>query len=67
MPELSWLNDNDRHRAQGFVSLETINKQHGYLQVKLDVSDKNGVLSDGIFICKRIILICSHGLAAGYG
>ncbi|WP_272517063.1 AsmA2 domain-containing protein YhdP [Providencia sp. PROV194] len=49
LPELSWLNDNDRHRAQGFVSLETINKQHGYLQVKLDVSDKNGVLSDGIF------------------
>ncbi|MCB6145355.1 hypothetical protein LHK12_10365 [Providencia rettgeri] len=49
LPELSWLNDNERHRAQGFVSLETINKQHGYLQVKLDVSDKNGVLSDGIF------------------
>lgn len=49
LPELSWLNENERHRAQGFVSLETINKQHGYLQVKLDVSDKNGVLSDGIF------------------
>ncbi|WP_369308690.1 AsmA2 domain-containing protein YhdP [Providencia rettgeri] len=49
LPELSWLNENDRHRAQGFVSLETINKQHGYLQVKLDVSDKKGVLSDGIF------------------
>ncbi|WP_275075777.1 AsmA2 domain-containing protein YhdP [Providencia rettgeri] len=49
LPELSWLNENERHRAQGFVSLETINKQHGYLQVKLDVSDKNGALSDGIF------------------
>lgn len=48
LPELSWLNENERHRAQGFVSLETINKQHGYLQVKLDVSDKNGVLSDGL-------------------
>ncbi|MGG4606630.1 AsmA2 domain-containing protein YhdP [Providencia sp. Me31A] len=49
LPELSWLNENERHRAQGYVSLETINKQHGYLQVKLDVSDKNGILSDGLF------------------
>ncbi|HBO23065.1 MAG TPA: DUF3971 domain-containing protein [Providencia sp.] len=49
LPELSWLNQNERHRAQGFVSLETLNKQRSYLQIKLDVSDKNGTLSDGIF------------------
>lgn len=49
LPELSWLNQDTRHRAQGFVSLETLNKQNSYLQVKLDVSDKNGVLSDGMF------------------
>ncbi|EKT59957.1 AsmA2 domain-containing protein YhdP [Providencia sneebia] len=48
LPELSWLNEQKRHRAQGFVSLETINKQHGFLQVKLDIQDKNGILSDGI-------------------
>ncbi|MDX4946267.1 AsmA2 domain-containing protein YhdP [Providencia manganoxydans] len=47
LPELTWLNEQERHRAQGFVSLETINKQHGYLQVKIDVQDKNGILSDG--------------------
>lgn len=47
LPELSWLNEQGRHRAQGFVSLETINKQHGFLQVKIDVNDKNGILSDG--------------------
>ncbi|MTB38929.1 MULTISPECIES: AsmA2 domain-containing protein YhdP [unclassified Providencia] len=47
LPELTWLNEQERHRAQGFVSLETINKQHGFLQVKLDVKDKNGILSDG--------------------
>ncbi|EKT59610.1 AsmA2 domain-containing protein YhdP [Providencia burhodogranariea] len=47
LPELSWLNEQGRHRAQGFVSLETLNKQHGYLQVKIDVNDKNGILSDG--------------------
>ncbi|WP_265504168.1 AsmA2 domain-containing protein YhdP [Providencia rustigianii] len=49
LPELSWLNESERHRAQGFVSLETLNKQNSYLQVKLYVSDKNGVLSDGVF------------------
>ncbi|MDD9340916.1 MAG: AsmA2 domain-containing protein YhdP [Providencia heimbachae] len=48
LPELSWLNQNERHRAQGFVSLETLNKQHSYLQIKLDAYDKNGALSDGI-------------------
>ncbi|MEI9750334.1 AsmA2 domain-containing protein YhdP [Moellerella wisconsensis] len=47
LPELSWLNQPGRHRAQGYVSLETINKQHGFLQVKLDLTDKNDILSDG--------------------
>lgn len=47
LPELTWLNEQRRHRAQGFVSLETINKQHGFLQVKIDIKDKNGILSDG--------------------
>ena len=49
LPELSWLNQKERHRAQGFVSLETLNKQNSYLQVKLDAYDKNGALSDGVF------------------
>ena len=47
LPELTWLNQPGRHRAQGFVSLETLNKQPGYLQVKLDLVDNNELLSDG--------------------
>ncbi len=47
LPELTWFNQPGRHRAQGFVSLETLNKQPGYLQVKLDLVDNNQRLSDG--------------------
>ncbi|AYA41128.1 AsmA2 domain-containing protein YhdP [Xenorhabdus nematophila] len=47
LPQLTWLNKDNRHRAQGSVSLSSINGQEGVVQVKLDLKDINGLLNDG--------------------
>ncbi|MGY0144899.1 AsmA2 domain-containing protein YhdP [Edwardsiella tarda] len=47
IPQLTWLNSPDRHRAEGEVSFTTPQGQHGTLQVRMDLRDKNGLLSDG--------------------
>ncbi|NHB93008.1 DUF3971 domain-containing protein [Photorhabdus cinerea] len=47
LPRLTWLNKNNRHRAQGEISLSSINNQHGNVQVKFDLRDTNGVLDNG--------------------
>ncbi|KMJ44892.1 hypothetical protein AB204_11790 [Xenorhabdus khoisanae] len=54
LPQLTWLNKNNRHRAQGSVNLsslnnqEGLNSQEGIVQVKLDLNDINGVLDNGV-------------------
>ncbi|MDE9429300.1 AsmA2 domain-containing protein YhdP [Xenorhabdus bovienii] len=48
LPQLTWLNKDDRHRAQGSVNLSSINGQEGVVQVKFDLKDINGVLDNGV-------------------
>jgi len=47
IPQLTWLNENSRHRAEGLVSLSSLTGQHGVVQVRLDLSDSNGYLDTG--------------------
>ncbi|WP_343553057.1 AsmA2 domain-containing protein YhdP [Pantoea sp.] len=47
IPRLTWLNEDTRHRAEGEVSLSSFTGQHGVVQVRLDLSDNNGLLNDG--------------------
>ncbi|HAT3834736.1 TPA: AsmA2 domain-containing protein [Morganella morganii] len=44
---LSWLNQSKRHRAQGEISLSSVNNPRGWLQVRLDLRDVNGLLDEG--------------------
>ncbi|RDK87463.1 YhdP family protein [Enterobacillus tribolii] len=45
--ELAWLNTATRHRAEGRIAFSTLDNQHGSLQVRMDLHDDNGLLSDG--------------------
>ncbi|ACR70622.1 AsmA2 domain-containing protein [Edwardsiella ictaluri] len=45
--QLTWVNGPERHRAEGEVSFSTPQGQHGNLQLRMDLRDKNGLLSDG--------------------
>lgn len=47
IPQLTWLNEKTRHRAEGLVSLSSFTGQHGVVQVRLDLSDTNGYLDTG--------------------
>ncbi|WP_173632523.1 AsmA2 domain-containing protein YhdP [Paramixta manurensis] len=47
IPQLTWLNEKTRHRAEGEVSLSSLTGQHGVVQVRLDLSDEKGLLNDG--------------------
>ncbi|MCI1899495.1 MAG: AsmA2 domain-containing protein YhdP [Enterobacter sp.] len=47
IPQLTWLNGKDRHRAEGQVNLSSLNGQHGIMQVRMDLSDDNGLLNNG--------------------
>lgn len=47
IPQLTWLNNPRRHRAEGQVSLSSLTGQHGVMQVRMDLRDDEGVLSDG--------------------
>lgn len=47
IPQLTWLNEKNRHRAEGLVSLSSFTGQHGVVQLRLDLSDSNGYLSTG--------------------
>ncbi|MDC9592176.1 AsmA2 domain-containing protein YhdP [Xenorhabdus sp. IM139775] len=47
LPQLTWLNKDNRHRAQGSVNLSSINGQEGIVQVKFDLKDINGMLDNG--------------------
>ena len=47
IPQLTWLNDPRRHRAEGLVSLSGLTGQHGVMQVRMDLRDDEGLLSNG--------------------
>lgn len=47
IPRLTWLNEPARHRAEGEVSLSSLNGQHGVVQIRLDLNDNNGLLNNG--------------------
>ncbi|EPM2149695.1 AsmA2 domain-containing protein YhdP [Escherichia coli] len=47
IPQLTWLNDPRRHRAKGLVSLSSLTGQHGVMQVRMDLRDDEGLLSNG--------------------
>ena len=47
IPQLTWLNGRNRHRAEGEVSLSSLTGQHGVMKVRMDLRDDNGLLNDG--------------------
>lgn len=47
MPQLTWLNTRHRHRAEGQISLSTLNGQHGVVRMRMDLRDDKGLLSNG--------------------
>lgn len=47
IPQLTWLNGKDRHRAEGQVNLSSLTGQHGIMQVRMDLRDDNGLLNSG--------------------
>ncbi|HGJ5897609.1 AsmA2 domain-containing protein YhdP [Arsenophonus apicola] len=49
IPELTWLNQNEYHRAQGFVNLDSVQQQQDQdaIQIKLNLRNKNGVINEG--------------------
>ncbi len=47
IPQLTWLNDPRRHRAEGLVSLSSLTGQHGVMQVRMGLRDDEGLLSNG--------------------
>lgn len=47
IPQLTWLNSHQRHRAEGQISLSTLNGQHGLVRVRMDLRDNKGLLNTG--------------------
>ena len=47
IPQLTWLNSDQRHRAEGQISLSTFNGQHGAVQVRMNLRDNKGLLNTG--------------------
>lgn len=43
IPQLTWLNGKNRHRAEGQLSLSSLTGQHGVMQVRMDLRDENGL------------------------
>lgn len=47
IPQLTWLNSKNRHRAEGQVSLSSFTGQHGLANVRMDLRDDDGILNTG--------------------
>ncbi|MFS1537418.1 MAG: AsmA2 domain-containing protein YhdP [Candidatus Phlomobacter fragariae] len=49
IPEMTWLNQNEYHRAQGFINLDNFEQQQDQdtIQIKLNLRNKNGVINEG--------------------
>lgn len=47
IPQLTWLNGKNRHRAEGELSLSSLTGQHGVMKVRMDMRDQGGILNEG--------------------
>lgn len=47
IPQLTWVNNDNRHRAEGELSLSSLTGQHGVMKVRMDLRDENGLLNKG--------------------
>lgn len=47
IPQLTWLNGKNRHRAEGELSLSSLTGQHGVMKVRMDMRDSSGLLNEG--------------------
>ena len=47
IPQLTWLNGKNRHRAEGELSLSSLTGQHGVMKVRMDLRDDDGLLNNG--------------------
>nr|WP_113865385.1 AsmA2 domain-containing protein YhdP [Brenneria salicis]NMN93159.1 uncharacterized protein (TIGR02099 family) [Brenneria salicis ATCC 15712 = DSM 30166]RBP65239.1 uncharacterized protein (TIGR02099 family) [Brenneria salicis ATCC 15712 = DSM 30166]RLM31736.1 TIGR02099 family protein [Brenneria salicis ATCC 15712 = DSM 30166] len=47
IPQLTWLNQDNRHRAEGLISLSSFTGQHGVVQMRMDLQDHQGLLNTG--------------------
>lgn len=47
VPQLTWLNGKNRHRAEGELSLSSLTGQHGVMKVRIDMRDRKGILDEG--------------------
>ncbi|MEI4136220.1 DUF3971 domain-containing protein, partial [Klebsiella pneumoniae] len=47
VPQLTWLNGRNRHRAEGQLSLSSLTGQHGVMLVRMDLRDEDGLLNKG--------------------
>ncbi|MGL4858399.1 MAG: AsmA2 domain-containing protein YhdP [Enterobacteriaceae bacterium] len=45
--ELTWLNSDKRHRAEGMLSVYSNGQQRGQFQVRMDMRDRGGALDKG--------------------
>ena len=47
VPQLTWVNDDTRHRAEGELNLSSLTGQHGLMKVRMDLRDEHGLLNKG--------------------
>ncbi|WP_025246653.1 DUF3971 domain-containing protein [Candidatus Sodalis pierantonius] len=47
VPQLTWLNTSNRHRAEGKISLSNTDVQQGAIDVRMDLHDQQGLLDNG--------------------
>ncbi|WP_413729350.1 AsmA2 domain-containing protein YhdP [Sodalis sp. RH22] len=47
VPQLTWLNSRQRHRAEGQIALSNVDVQQGAIQLRMDLNDENGLLDNG--------------------
>lgn len=47
IPQLTWVNSDNRHRAEGELSLSSLTGQHGVMKVRMDLRDEAGLLNEG--------------------
>ncbi|MGL9722810.1 AsmA2 domain-containing protein YhdP [Sodalis sp. (in: enterobacteria)] len=47
VPQLTWLNTANRHRAEGKISLSNTDVQQGAIDVRMDLHDQQGLLDNG--------------------
>ena len=65
IPQLTWLSGRDRHRAEGQISLSTLNGQHGVVQLRMDLRDNQGLLDTGTVYLQADNIDMKPGLPAG--